>query len=1123
MNRSRSGRLALPVVLLLTLAAAEARAAELVSKAARICVSGASDSYLSARSLSADGRYLAFWGLSSNLVAGQSTEFENVFLRDRVTGDNVLVSHRTGAAITGGDGSSREGIVSADGNVVVFRSDAPDLVAGQTDTGEADLFLWERSSGAVTLVTHAHGSATQASGGGTFSRYRLSQDGRYIAYDARATDLVAGQVDTNADGDVFLYDRTAGSSTLVSHASASPVTAGNGASRVLGLSADGRYLVFSSSATDLVPGGGAGTFLHDRVSAATTRLAPGGEAAISADGNFIALNTSANLAPGQTDPQGVDDVYLYDRQAGTFTLVSHASAAASASGNGFSSWASLSGDGRYVAYLSNASNLVAGQTVQRNGQIFLYDRTTGTNVLASHASASSTVPSNGSGPDRPVLSEDGRYVAFLSAATDLVAGQVAAGFVYNLFLYDRDTGSVTLPSHVDGSPNTQAGGVVTGPSVGVSLSADGRWIAFPSSSDRIDADDCNGRHDVFLHDRTTGLSRTASVHDPSSPSLTGAGKSVLALLQGPPVVSEDGRYALFESLATNLIADGTDRNGASDIFLHDRETGANSLVSGTAASPDTAANELSGSASISPDGRWIAFVSSATDLVPGMPVSIANNLFLYDRVSRSKVLVSRAASSPGTPGNGYAQDAADFSGDGRWIAHANGSTDLVPGQVDEAFTSDIFVFDRTAGSNTLITRAAGSATQAVGGVAPRISSDGRYLTFVSHARNLVPGAQFPDPFSHHVYVHDRRTGTTNLVSRAGGSTLQAANSGSHTPSLSADGRFVAFHSFATDLVPGQADTADSADVFLYDQALGTVTLVSHVPGSPATAGNGTSEALSLGGDGTFVTFESRATDLVAGQADTNGLFDVFLYDHRSGGVTLVSHKDGAPAAAGDQVSIRPVVSAGGRVAFLSAAQDLAEGTGPGLRYNVFVYDPLSGENRLLSGSPPETSAPALTRTAAQSRNGRSVYFDTSVGDLVPGDHNGLEDVFADHTAAAPTDFYTVEPCRLLDTRQEEDGPALVSGVMELLAVHGACGIPATARALVANVTVLNATARGNLRFHEGGLAAPNTSTINFAAAETRANNAILPLTRAARGLGVTPLVVDGGTVHLILDVFGYFE
>jgi hypothetical protein len=305
-------------------------------------------------------------------------------------------------------------------------------------------------------------------------------------------------------------------------------------------------------------------------------------------------------------------------------------------------------------------------------------------------------------------------------------------------------------------------------------------------------------------------------------------------------------------------------------------------------------------------------------------------------------------------------------------------------------------------------------------------------------------------------------------------------------------------------------------------------LVSHLSGMPATAGNGAASAHALSPEGTYVAFESRSNNLVAGQQDSNGERDIFLYDRRSGAVTLVSHAEALPARAGQFVSMVPTVSADGTVAFQSVAQNLTSGSDDvrQLQVNTYLYDPRTGTNRLLSGA--SVQDPGFTFTtftmAAISRNGRSAWFYTIEGDVVPGDYNSAQDIFVDHTPPPASDFHTATPCRLLDTRIPGYGPALESGAVRLLAVHGACGIPPAARALAVNVTVLGGTGSGSLTLQPGGVAVAESTTISFNAGSTRSNNAIAVLTPGVeRGLAVTSSVAGGGTVHLILDVSGWFE
>jgi hypothetical protein len=145
-------------------------------------------------------------------------------------------------------------------------------------------------------------------------------------------------------------------------------------------------------------------------------------------------------------------------------------------------------------------------------------------------------------------------------------------------------------------------------------------------------------------------------------------------------------------------------------------------------------------------------------------------------------------------------------------------------------------------------------------------------------------------------------------------------------------------------------------------------------------------------------------------------------------------------------------------------------------------------------------------------------------DLVADDHDGTYDAFLYANLLPGRDLYTVSPCRIVDTRQAGQGPILTSGLERTLMIHGVCGIPATARVVAVNVTVLTPTGAGNLSFYAGDLAPSGTSTINFGTGQTRANNAILPLAFDGTGtIAVTPFVVGGGTVHLIVDVSGYFE
>src|SRR5438132_6325767 len=249
-------------------------------------------------------------------------------------------------------------------------------------------------------------------------------------------------------------------------------------------------------------------------------------------------------------------------------------------------------------------------------------------------------------------------------------------------LWGRSAGAQTTERVSVASDGTTEGNDA---SLGSALSADGRFVAFDSAATERVAGDTNVASDVLVHDRQTGTTERVSV---ASDGTQGNGSSGLLSFAFPPALSADGRFVAFVSFAANLVAGDT--NGATDVFVHDRQTGTTERVS--VASDGTQGDGTSSSSALSADGRFVAYHSAATTLVAG-DTNGATDVFVHDRQTGTTERVSVA--SGGTQGNGISAAPA-LSGDGRFVAFHSTATNLVAGDTNGA--PDVFVHDRQAGT-----------------------------------------------------------------------------------------------------------------------------------------------------------------------------------------------------------------------------------------------------------------------------------------------------------------------------------------------------------------------------------------------------------------------------------------
>jgi Domain of unknown function (DUF4347)/Calx-beta domain/FG-GAP-like repeat/WD40-like Beta Propeller Repeat len=646
--------------------------------------------------ISGDGRFVAFTSLMDDLVVGDTNQAQDVFLRDLTSNTTRIVSQAPGNVAA--NGTSSTPVINRTGTAIAYTSTANNLAAGDTN-GRADIFVYDGTANTTTLASRPAGNLTGVSVGGVSAAPFLSADGNTILFNSGTSDLVPK--DNNNAIDVFAVNWRSNELSLITKRDTSIVSVtGNGVSEVTAqnsVSEDGRYVVFTSNAGTLVPNdqnGFTDIFLRDTTLPATdpnaTRLisrtltgASGDRQSsrpvISRDGNFVVFESSAtNLVTGDTN--NFIDLFLYDRRQNTVQLISRPNATSLS--NGDSTRPSVSADGLWVTFVSTATNLVAGSGANGTTQnVYLVNTTSGEVRLLSR---SATGSGNGNSSEA-IVSGDGRFVAFVSDASNLaIAAGSDANNASDIFVYDIATNTLQLVS-------VGATGQGNGRSFNPVLSRDGRYLAFVSEATNLATGDANGTQDVFRRDLTLGTTALVSVNTSGNGSGSTPGNGATSNRGSiNPVISDDGRYIAFSSTAIDLTSIN-DRNAqVSDVFWRDMQTGVTELISINRAG--TASGDAAGDGSRNPvlsgDGRFVAFTSTATDLVTTDSNGAIADIFVRDTTNRTTLLASlnRAGTSNG---NGASRDPA-LSRSGAYLAFTSEASNLIA----DDFNNQADVFGR---------------------------------------------------------------------------------------------------------------------------------------------------------------------------------------------------------------------------------------------------------------------------------------------------------------------------------------------------------------------------------------------------------------------------------------------
>jgi Tol biopolymer transport system component len=799
----------------------------------------------------------------------------------------------------------------------------------------------------------------------------ISADNRWVVFESGANNLVP--FDRNRYADVFVFEVATGRIVGIT---SNPSFTANAWCYDPAISADGRFVVFASNASNLVASDtndNSDVFLVDRdpdwngvfdeQPYAFERISTGtwgGEAhgacsspCVSADGaSVLFLSDADDLV--DYDTNGANDAFLRDRNFGTIQRVDVDSSGNEA--NNGCSFADLSADGNVVAFQSYSDNLVANDT-NHVADVFVRDLWAGTTECAS-VGASGRQGNGQSAVFRHCLSYDGSIVAFQSVASNLDADGNGCGDVFLRDRWNQTTLLVSLDSNgVQGD----------GDSGQPTLSSDGSRVTFVSFADNLAANDWNGNQDVFLRDVWAG---TTSLLSASTGGGTSNGASAAA------TISADGWRVVLSSTSSDLVNQG-DVWGFRDVFLSDLTAGTiryvTDLPAGDPNGPSMLATDNRSAfdhPALSADGRFVAFESAATNLFDG-DGNGAVDVLVADRITGSIVPIS--VTSSGVPGNGRSFHPT-ISSTGRFIAFASEATTLIASDANGS-TRDVLRCDRDPDGNGVFDE--GNATVSLESVdssgiqangwsdAPSISSDGTRIAFTSTASNLDPA----DPTSNaDVFERDTSTGQTFALSSS------IYSDWCDRPSMSSDGSAVTYTRYHFDVWG-----------VLYQQV---------IEFAPALGGYLWIEDTSGGYPASYAPCNSA-----------NGTRVVLSYDAYFYGTSVLEIVE-VPSQARSWTApfagfAVPTMNASGRQVTIDTTTSLSSND-TNTAHDVYLFDELQREDGSLLGHSPPILVSRSTSGAAgngdslravPSEDGNLIVFASDASDLVAGDTNGCRDVF----------------------------------------------------------------------------------------------------------------------------------
>lgn len=898
--------------------------------------------------------------------------------------------------------------LTPDGQFIVFASDGADLVLNDFSGPGAgyflDVFLKNLHTGEITLVSVRSDGARSGNGPSSFPL--VSVDARFVIFESEASDLVS-ITDLNQQSDVFRRDVRSGQTTLVS-VNEGGIASGNARSALLDATPDGRYVLFDSYASDLVPGdtnGASDYFLRDLQSGKTWLISPDpgksssqptAAASLSDNGRYVALTARPSAQPPGPITNGgplfSTEIYLWDRETDLKAWISsNASFNGAVTVSNSTAWfvsyppfyqPALSADARFVAFKSRQGT---------NVTIFRYDVSAGlTAVIATN------LLEDPEGADNPLplqISQDGRYVLYEKRTLEAVESLLIPGRS-QLYLWDAQNGESALISvAADGvSPGD-------GSSDQPRMTPDAKFVTFLSDAGNFVASSTNdserARH-VYLRD--VGARSTKLV------TLTTGGAPARAIEAMTPDLSDDGQVIALAAVDTDLVAG--DNNLGEDVFVYSYRSNSLQLVSGRnpALTQLTANNGSSLTPNaVSTNGQLLVFVSNASDLVPNRSNSVPA-LVLRDLVHGTNRLVS-------VPEALGAQFAPVISANGQKVVFASDASNLTSFDFNRA--SDLFVRDLATGRLELVSVRIGNVeTPDSPSSLPSLSADGRYVAFQTRAVNMVTGL-IDTNSGEDIFVRDL-VGQTNIPVSVSIVPNRTGNSPSFTPMISPDGGYVLFTSRSSDLV---SSPRPGWGLFLRDLRTGSTAQIldtGSFTGLPyAFSGDGqwvVARELSNVADEVILYNISGQTNLfvctncfgpsvsadasrVAYIQNVNRVRQIFVFDRIRNTRYLVSANFSGTAAGNDR-SIAPVISSDGRfVVFESRASDLVPGDLNGLT-DIYLRDLLSATTILVSRSRDHAgAAQSLSINPAFGADGRTIFFESFSSDLVAGDFNENKDIF----------------------------------------------------------------------------------------------------------------------------------